>query len=90
MKDVFESHTVAYLKKEISNFKNIIKGYSKLKKTEIVELMLSYSNFFSYISSSSRYTSYISFKKIIGVNRLRTKYGSKKNRGMKPERFRKA
>ncbi len=24
---------------------------------------------------------------IIGVNRLRTKYGSKKNRGMKPEKF---
>ncbi len=29
-------------------------------------------------------------KKIVGVNRLRTKYGSKKNRGMKPERFVKA
>jgi small subunit ribosomal protein S19e len=29
-------------------------------------------------------------KKIVGVNRLRTKYGSKKNRGMKPERFRRA
>lgn len=27
---------------------------------------------------------------IIGVNRLRTKYGSKKNRGVKPERFKKA
>ncbi|VVB83708.1 30S ribosomal protein S19e [uncultured archaeon] len=26
-------------------------------------------------------------KKVVGVNRLRTKYGSKKNRGMKPERF---
>lgn len=25
-----------------------------------------------------------------GVNRLRTKYGSKKNRGMKPERFKRA
>ena len=25
--------------------------------------------------------------KIVGVSRLRTKYGSKKNRGMKPERF---
>jgi small subunit ribosomal protein S19e len=24
---------------------------------------------------------------IVGVNRLRTRYGSKKNRGMKPERF---
>jgi len=29
-------------------------------------------------------------KKIIGVNRLRTRYGSKKNRGMKPEKFKKA
>ena len=26
-------------------------------------------------------------KRVVGVNRLRTKYGSKKNRGMKPERF---
>jgi small subunit ribosomal protein S19e len=29
-------------------------------------------------------------KGIVGVNRLRTKYGSKKNRGYKPERFMKA
>jgi small subunit ribosomal protein S19e len=29
-------------------------------------------------------------KKIVGVNRLRTRYGGKKNRGMKPERFVKA
>lgn len=29
-------------------------------------------------------------KKIVGVERLRTKYGSKKNRGMKPEKFKKA
>ncbi|MCX6746618.1 MAG: 40S ribosomal protein S19 [Candidatus Pacearchaeota archaeon] len=28
--------------------------------------------------------------KIVGVNRLRTRYGSKKNRGMKPERFMKS
>ena len=28
--------------------------------------------------------------KTLGVNRLRTKYGSKKNRGMKPERFKRA
>jgi len=26
-------------------------------------------------------------KNILGVNRLRTKYGSRKNRGMRPERF---
>ena len=29
-------------------------------------------------------------KKIIGVNRLRTKYGSKKNRGFQPETFKRA
>ncbi len=29
-------------------------------------------------------------QKVVGVNRLRTKYGSKKNRGFKPERFVKA
>ncbi len=29
-------------------------------------------------------------KKIIGVNKLRTKYGGKKDRGMKPERFMKS
>ena len=29
-------------------------------------------------------------KKIVGVNRLRTKYGSKKNRGMQPEKFKRA
>ncbi len=28
--------------------------------------------------------------KTVGVNRLKTRYGSKKNRGMKPERFRKS
>lgn len=28
--------------------------------------------------------------KIVGVNRLRTKYGSKKNRGMAPEKFKRA
>lgn len=29
-------------------------------------------------------------KKIVGVNRLRTRYGSRQNRGMKPEMFRKS
>jgi len=29
-------------------------------------------------------------KKLVGVNRLRTRYGSKKNRGYKPEEFRRA
>jgi len=29
-------------------------------------------------------------RKVVGVNRFRTKYGSKKNRGYKPEAFKKA
>tara|TARA_Y100000310_G_C20626476_1_gene786209 strand:+ start:591 stop:1115 length:525 start_codon:yes stop_codon:yes gene_type:complete len=29
-------------------------------------------------------------RKVVGVNRLKTRYGSKKNRGFKPERFKKA
>jgi small subunit ribosomal protein S19e len=29
-------------------------------------------------------------RNVVGVNRLRTKYGSKKERGMKPDRFKKA
>jgi small subunit ribosomal protein S19e len=29
-------------------------------------------------------------RNIVGVNRLRTRYGSKQNRGMRPERFKKA
>ncbi|MDO8467490.1 MAG: 40S ribosomal protein S19 [Nanoarchaeota archaeon] len=32
----------------------------------------------------------IYIKNVVGVSRLRTRYGSKKNRGMKPEEFRKA
>lgn len=32
----------------------------------------------------------IYLNKIIGVNKLRTRYGSKKNRGARPEEFRKA
>ena len=32
----------------------------------------------------------IYLKGIVGVNKLRTKYGSKKDRGMRPEEFRKA
>lgn len=32
----------------------------------------------------------IYINKVVGVNRLRTRYGSKQNRGMKPEKFKKA
>lgn len=32
----------------------------------------------------------IYINRVVGVNRLRTRYGSKKNRGYKPEKFKKA
>ena len=32
----------------------------------------------------------IYLNKVVGVNRLKTRYGSKKNRGYKPEKFKKA
>ena len=32
----------------------------------------------------------IYIRKVVGVNRLRTRYGSKQNRGMKPEKFKKS
>lgn len=32
----------------------------------------------------------IYIRKVVGVNRLKTRYGSKQNRGMKPEKFRKS
>ncbi len=44
---------------------------------------------FWYIRSASILRQ-IYIRKIIGVNRLKIRYGSKKNRGMKPERFMKA
>jgi hypothetical protein len=48
-KEILESHPVSVLKKEIS--KTNIKGYSKMKKTEIVSLMLKpeHSKRFSHI-----------------------------------------
>jgi len=32
----------------------------------------------------------IYIRRVVGVNRLKTRYGSKKNRGVRPEKFRKA
>ena len=45
--DILNSHPVKTLKSEIS--KTNIKGYSKLKKNEIIELMLKYKSRFSHI-----------------------------------------
>ena len=47
MRDVLNSHTVVNLKKEIS--KTNIKGYSKLKKADVINLMLKHKDRFSHI-----------------------------------------
>jgi len=52
MKDIFESHPVAVLKQEIS--KTNIKGYSKMKKAEVIELMLKNKDKFSYIKMAEK------------------------------------
>jgi hypothetical protein len=52
MKDILNSHPVAVLKKEIS--KSNIKGYSKMKKPEIVALMLKHKDKFSHIKMAEK------------------------------------
>jgi len=52
MKDIFESHPVSVLKKEIS--KTNIKGYSKMKKAEVIELMMKNKDRFSYIKMAEK------------------------------------
>jgi len=47
MRVVFNSHSVKTLKKEIS--KTNIKGYSKLNKNELVNLMMKHKDRFSHI-----------------------------------------
>ena len=44
---ILNSHPVAYLKKEIA--KQNIKGYSTMKKSQVVELMLKHKHKFSHI-----------------------------------------
>ena len=51
-KEELESHPVTTLKKEIS--KTNIKGYSKMKKTEIVELMLKNKSRFHHIKMAEK------------------------------------
>jgi len=52
MKDIFKSHSVTVLKKEIS--KTNIKGYSKMKKAEVIELMIKNKDKFSYIKMAEK------------------------------------
>jgi len=49
--EILNSHKVAALKKEIS--KTNIKGYSKMKKNEIVALMMTHKTRFSHIKSAA-------------------------------------
>jgi len=52
MKDILNSHPVAILKQEIS--KTNIKGYSKMKKAEVIELMMKNEDKFSYIKMAEK------------------------------------
>ena len=52
MKDILNSHSVATLKKEIS--KTNIKGYSKLNKAQVVELMLKNKDRFKHIKMNTK------------------------------------
>tara|TARA_R110002126_G_scaffold64239_2_gene164668 strand:+ start:1270 stop:1992 length:723 start_codon:yes stop_codon:yes gene_type:complete len=52
MKDILNSHSVAALKKEIS--KTNIKGYSKMKKGEIVDLMSKNASKFGHIKMAEK------------------------------------
>ena len=47
MRDILESYSVNELKKEIS--KQNIKGYSKMKKSEIINLMMKHKDKFAYL-----------------------------------------
>lgn len=51
MEAILKSHPVATLKKEIS--KTNVKGFSKLKKAEVVELMLKHKTKFAHIKFNS-------------------------------------
>ena len=52
MKDILNSHPVSVLKKEIS--KTNIKGYSKMKKAEVIELMMKNKDRFSHIKMAEK------------------------------------
>jgi hypothetical protein len=52
LKSRLESHPVAILKKEIS--KTNVKGYSKMKKAEVVKLMVKHSDRFNHIQPSQK------------------------------------
>lgn len=51
-REILESHSAATLKKEIS--KTNIKGYSKMKKAELVDLMLKHKDRFHHIKMAEK------------------------------------
>ena len=51
-KEILNSHSISTLKKEIS--KTNIKGYSKLKKSEVVDLMLKNKERFRHIKMNEK------------------------------------
>jgi hypothetical protein len=50
-KEILQSHPVSVLKKEIS--KSNVKGYSRMKKAEVIELMLKHKEKFSHIEMAT-------------------------------------
>ena len=52
MREIFNSHPVSVLKKEIS--KTNIKGYSKMKKAQIVDLMMKNKERFKHIKMAEK------------------------------------
>ena len=52
--EVFNSHAVSTLKKEIS--KHNIKGYSKMKKADVIKLMIHHKDKFGHIVKKEKIT----------------------------------
>ena len=71
LKARLESHPTAHLKKAIS--KTNVKGYSKMKKAEVVELMLKNADRFNDIAM------YVKPKKAASMTKEQLEAGAKKN-----------
>ena len=65
MRDIFNSHPVTVLKKEIS--KTNIKGYSKMKKAEVVDLMMKHQARFKHIKMRGTPVKAVKSKKTVKV-----------------------
>jgi len=82
-RDILNSHPIAHLKKEIS--KTNIKGYSKMKKTEIIELMMKTPERFSHITMMEKKKT--EPKKVVVVKKLAVPKADVEPKGDKePER----